>query len=174
MRNTRLIRAAALSLAATLAILPAGLAFAHSYTIGEIEIGHPWTRATPPSASVGGGYLTLTNEGDETDRIIGGSSPAAERVEIHFMEMEEGVMKMRKIDDGVEIAPGETVEFAPGGYHLMLIGLKEPIAEGDRVPVTLEFENGGTVDVELAAEAMGAPAMESHENHGAGTGHEGH
>lgn len=131
-------------------------AFAHDAKVGDIEIGHPWTRATPPAAKVGGGYLTVTNKGDSADRLLGGSSAIASRVEVHNMEMTDGVMKMRPVPEGLEIPVGQTVELAPGGYHLMLIELKEPIAEGDMVAVTLEFEKAGSVEVELAAGAIGS------------------
>lgn len=141
-------------------LLAAPSAFAHEYKAGDIEIGHPWTRATPPAARAGGGYLTLTNHGQSADRLVGGSSPASGRVEVHKMEVVDGVMKMRELADGLPIPPGETVKLEPGGFHLMLIDLKAPIREGEKVPVTLRFEHAGTVDVELAAGALGAPAMD--------------
>ncbi|WP_404933666.1 copper chaperone PCu(A)C [Nitratireductor sp. L15S-10] len=145
---------------------------AHDYRAGDIEIGHPWTRATPPAAKVGGGYLELTNAGDTADRLLGGSSPVAARVEIHNMEMTDGIMKMRPVPEGVEIPAGETVNLAPGGYHLMLLELKQPITEGEMVPVTLEFEQAGAVDVELVAGPIGSTAT----GHGNATSssHEGH
>jgi len=139
------IFAAALVLASSSA-----LALAHEYRLGELEIGHPWARATLPAAKVGGGYLTITNEGAAPDRLIGGSSPVAGRVEVHAMEIKEGVMNMRPMSDGLEVPARGTLELAPGGFHLMLMELKEPLIEGERVPLTLEFENAGTVDVELA------------------------
>ncbi|MCX5581647.1 copper uptake system-associated protein [Kaistia terrae] len=154
--------------AAVLLVAPS--AFAHEYKVGDIKIGHPWTRATPPSARVGGGYLNLTNHGQTEDRLVGGSSLASGRVEIHTMEVTDGVMKMRALPDGLALPPGETVKLEPGGYHLMLIDLKAPIREGAKIPVTLRFEHAGTVDVELAAGALGAPAME-HGDHGAQHGH---
>lgn len=146
-------------------ILASPSALAHGYHLGELEIGHPWARATLPSAKVGGGYLTLTNEGAIADRLLGGSSPVAGRVEIHSMEMNNNVMTMRPHADGVEIPAGETVELAPGGFHLMLLDLKQPLKEGERVPLTLEFEHAGTIDVELAVGPAGN-AGQSHD-HGA-------
>jgi len=149
-------------------LLAAPSAFAHDYTAGDIEIGHPWTRATPPAARVGGGYLTLTNHGQTADRLVGGSSPASGRVEIHTMEVADGVMKMRELADGLALAPGETIKLEPGAFHLMLIDLKAPIRDGAKVPVTLRFERAGSVEVELSAGPLGAPAS----GHGAmeGTG----
>ncbi|WP_246333155.1 copper chaperone PCu(A)C [Aureimonas mangrovi] len=158
----RILHAASLAAA----LLTAGSALAHDYRAGSVEIDHPWSRATPPNANVGGGYLTLRNDGEEPDRLIGGSSPAAERVEIHTMEMEGDVMRMRQLPDGVEIPAGGTAELAPGGMHLMLIGLAAPLVEGERVPLTLEFEKAGSVEVELAIDAIGAGgAADAHSGH---------
>lgn len=153
-------------------VVAAAPALAHDYRAGDIAIGHPWTRATPPMAKVGGGYLEMTNEGRTVDRLLGGSSPVAGRVEIHNMEMTDGIMKMRPVPGGVEIPAGETVKLAPGGYHFMLLDLKQPIAEGEMIPVTLEFEGAGTIDVELAAGPVGSTAT----GHGNATSssHEGH
>lgn len=150
-------------------LLAAGTAAAQDYHAGDIEIGHPWTRATPPTARVGAGYLTLTNKGDHSDRLLGGSSPAAGKVEIHTMDMTDGVMRMRHLPDGIAIPPGGTVELAPGGLHLMLKELTAPIAEGDHIPLTLDFERAGPVDVELPAAPLGASEPGGHED---GHGHE--
>ena len=142
---------------------------AHSYRVGEIQIGHPWTRATPPAAKVAGAFMSFTNEGGTADRLVGGSSPIAEKVEIHTMEMTGGIMKMRPLADGLEVPAGAKVELAPGGFHVMLIGLKQPIVEGDKVPLTLTFEKGGDIEVELAADKMGAGGKAAdHGSHGHG------
>jgi copper(I)-binding protein len=109
-------------------LLAAPSAFAHDYKVGDIEIVHPWTRATPPAARAGGGYLTVTNHGQTADRLVGVSSPASGRVEIHTMEVAGGAMKMREFPDGLAIPPGKTVKLEPGGFHLMLIDLKTPIS----------------------------------------------
>lgn len=144
-------------------------AHAHGYRIGEIKIGHPWTRATPPAAKVAGVFMTFTNEGGTADRLIGGSSPVAEKVEIHTMEVVDGIMKMRPLADGLEVPAGAKVELVPGSFHVMLIGLKQPIAEGDMVPLTLTFEKGGDIEVELAADKMGAGGKaHDHGSHGHG------
>ncbi|WP_084640217.1 copper uptake system-associated protein [Kaistia adipata] len=160
-------------LLAAVVLLAAPSAFAHDYKAGDIEIGHPWTRATPPAARAGGGYVTLTNHGKTADRLLGGASSASGRVEIHTMAVTDGVMKMRELADGVALPPGETVKLEPGSFHLMLIDLKEPIREGAKIPVTLRFEHAGTVEVELSAGPLGAPAME-HGGHGAQHGQADH
>lgn len=158
--------------AATAFFLVATPTIAHDYRAGDLEIGHPWTRATPPAAKVGGGYLELTNAGNTGDRLLGGSSPIAGRVEIHNMTTTDGIMKMRPVPEGVEIPAGETVHLAPGGYHLMLLDLKQPITNGEMIPVTLEFEQAGAIDIELAAGPIGSKAT----GHGDATSsrHEGH
>jgi len=143
-----------------LCILAAALlsapALAHDYTAGALKIGHPWARATPKGAPVGGGYLSITNTGSEPDRLIGGSSGIAKKFEIHAMSMDHGVMKMRPVGDGLEIQPGQTVTFKPGGYHVMFVDLNQPLKQGDKIPATLEFAKAGKVQVEFAVEGMGA------------------
>ena len=130
-------------------------AFAAEYKAGSIQIKDPWARATPKGSEVAGGYMTLTNTGTEPDRLIGGSNAVAGKFEIHEMSMDGGVMKMRMMPKGIEIKPGQTVELKPGSYHLMFIGLKQPFEQGKRVKGTLQFEKGGTVEVEYAVEAIG-------------------
>ena len=140
-------------LALLLMALPAA---AHDYKLGALEIGQPWARATPPTAPTGGGYLSVKNTGTEPDRLISISSPAAGTVQVHEMKMEGNVMRMRELDGPLEIKPGETVTLAPGGMHLMMMGLKEPLKQGEKVPLTLVFEKAGKIDVELVVVAMGA------------------
>ena len=138
------------------ALLLAGSAFAHDYTAGSLHIGHPWSRATPKGAPVGGGYLTITNNGSEPDRFVGGSVDFAQKLELHQMSMDHGVMKMRPVDGGIEIKPGETVTLKPGGLHIMFVGLDKPLKQGERVPATLDFAKSGKVKVDFVVEGMGA------------------
>jgi len=128
-------------------LLVAGTAMAHEYSVGSLKIGHPWSRPTPAGAVAGGGFLTITNTGKEPDRLLSGATTAADRLEIHEMSVTDGIMRMRALPDGLAIAPGQTVKLAPGGYHIMLIGLKKPLAIGDRVPARLKFEKAGEVKV---------------------------
>lgn len=123
---------------------------------GTLDISRPWTRATPPKAPTGGGYVTIANTGSEPDRLVAVSTDVAGMAEIHEMSMDGGVMKMRPLGEGVEIPPGETVVLAPGGLHIMMMKLKGPIAEGDMVPVTLTFEKAGDITLEFAAGPIGA------------------
>lgn len=143
-----------LALAALLAF--AAPALAHDYELGDLVIDHPWSRATPTGAGVGAGYMVIRNEGEEADRLVGGEAPFAGRVEIHEMAMEEGVMRMRALSDGLEIPAGGSVTLEPGGYHVMFMQLQEPLVEGERRAATLEFANAGTIEVEFAVESIAA------------------
>ena len=131
---------------------------AHEFKAGDLIIGHPWSRATPGGAPIGGGYLTITNNGSAPDKLVSVSIPAtvADHVEMHEMATKDGVMTMRPIAGGVAVAPGKTVAFVPGGYHLMLMGLKAPLKEGDRVKAELTFEKAGKVEVTINVEGIGA------------------
>ncbi len=140
--------------AATLLLL--NPAAAHSVKVGQLELTDLWTRATPPRAPAGGGYLTITNLGDEADRLIAVASPEAEIGEFHEMKVEDGIMTMRPLEDGVEIPPHGTVTLAPGGLHIMLIDLKAALVEGEEMPVTLTFEKAGSIDTFLHVEGFGA------------------
>jgi copper(I)-binding protein len=135
------------------------LAGAHEVTVGALKLTDLWTRATPPSAPTAGGFLTIANTGTEPDRLIAISSPEAASGEIHEMSMENDVMRMRALPNGIEIPAGGTVKLAPGGRHLMFITLKAPLAEGGKLPVTLTFEKAGKVDTYLHILAVGAPGM---------------
>ena len=146
-----------LLLAAALVLLPS-IACAHDYKAGAITINHPWARATPGGASVGAGYLTLTNTGTTPDRLIGATAAAAEHVDLHEMKMVDGVMRMRPVKDGIELKPGQRVEFKSNAFHLMMVDLKQPLQQGQRVKGTLTFEKAGTVEIEFAVEGIGGPA----------------
>jgi copper(I)-binding protein len=135
--------------------LAAPAALAHDYKAGAIEIGHPWARATPRGASVAAGYLKLTNAGSTPDRLVGGTSEAAGGVEIHEMTMTDGVMHMRPLKDGLELKPGQTVELKSGSFHLMMVGLKQQLQQGQRIKGTLIFEKAGPVDIEYQVEGIG-------------------
>src|SRR6202162_5794082 len=119
-------------LLAAILSLSGGAAAAETYTVGSMEIGNPWARATPKGASGGGAYMTITNKGAETDRLIGVSSPVANQAEVHQMTMDKGVMSMRPVPGGLEINPGTTVMLNPESFHLMLMGLKQPLTQGER------------------------------------------
>jgi copper(I)-binding protein len=138
-----------------LAVAPAG---AEEVRAGDLVISQAWSRATPGGAKIGGGYLTVENKGSAPDRLIGGTSEIAGKVELHEMATSNGVMKMRPLDKGLAIEPGKTVKLAPGGSHLMLFDLKSPLKQGEKVPVTLEFEKAGKVKLSLEIQSIGAQA----------------
>jgi copper(I)-binding protein len=122
----------------------------------QVSAERPWTRATPPGAKVGAGFMVLKNAG-AADRVVGASSPVAGRVEMHITVREGEVMKMREVK-GYDVPAGGSFELKPGGAHLMLMDLKRPIKKGDKVPLTLKLEKGGELKLELTAEEAGARA----------------
>jgi copper(I)-binding protein len=133
-----------------------GYARADDVMVGNLKLTAAWARATPKGATVGGGYLTVTNIGNSADRLVGGTSEVSNRFEIHEMSMDKGVMRMREVTSGVEIKPGQTVQFEPSGYHIMFVGLKQPLKQGDHIKATLQFEKAGTALVNFAVENIGA------------------
>jgi periplasmic copper chaperone A len=153
-RHIRYGLAAGLALAA--AQLAAAGAEAADYDVGPIHIAQPWARATPKGASSGAGYMAVTNNGTTPDRLTCVSSEAAAKCQIHTMTMEGGVMKMRPVEGGLEIKPGETVTLKPSGLHVMFVDLKHPLEPGKTVEATLKFEIAGTVDVAYPIAAIGA------------------
>jgi periplasmic copper chaperone A len=144
------------ALAALAITLFTASARAEDVRAGDLVISQAWSRATPSGAKIAGGYLTIENKGTAPDRLVSGAGDVAARVELHEMAMDNGVMKMRPLDKGLTIEPGKTVKFAPGGYHLMLMDIKQPLKQGDKVPVTLEFEKAGKVTVSLDVQGVGA------------------
>ncbi len=155
---------------AAYAILGSMLAFgsaqAHEFKLGQIEIGHPYSRAMLPMAKVGGGYFKITNNGP-ADRLVSVKSERAESVELHEMKMNGAVMEMRELDGGIAIPAKTTVELKPGSYHLMFMGVPQPFKEGEMVKATLVFEKAGSVDVEFAVGPVaGDKGHDAHAGHG--------
>lgn len=165
MKRTAFLLAAVLTASAT------ATALAQDVTVGAIKITAPWARATPKGASVGGGYFKITNTGTTPDRLVGGTSDAAPRFEIHEMGVVDGIMKMREMPKGIEIKPGETVEFKPGGFHVMFVGLNKQLMQGGEIKATLQFEKAGKVDVAFKIEAIGAQSGGGHDMGGMKHGH---
>src|SRR5215470_3229959 len=132
--------------------------FAADYDVGSIHISQPWSRATPKGAKAGAGYMTITNKGTTPDKVSCVSDDASAQCEIHSMTMEGGLMKMRPVEGGLEIKPGETVTLAPSGFHVMFRNLKQPLQQGKTVKATLKFDKAGSVDVEYPVMAIGATA----------------
>lgn len=151
----RMVALFALALAPSLA----GQAVAAAdYKVGALDISQPWARATPKGASTGAAYLTVSNRSSQTERLSCASSAAAAKCQIHEMAMDNGVMKMRPVEGGLAIKPGQTVTLKPGAYHIMLEGLKTPLKAGDTLEATLTSSGGASVKVDFPVAAVGAPA----------------
>lgn len=129
----------------------------------QVSVEQPWSRATPPGAGIGVGFMRLHNAGAAPERVVGASSAVAGRVEMHVTSRDGDVMRMRQVES-FEIPAGGTFELKPGGAHLMLMNLKRPLTQGEKVPLTLKLEKGGELKLELPVEPMGArqPARPRH------------
>src|SRR5262245_50477943 len=133
----------AIALAAATSMGDAASAQGAEYRAGNIKILAPWTRATPESSKVGGGFMTLINAGSEPDRLIGGSTEVSEGLEIHEMQVVNGVAMMRQVNPGISLKPGASVVLKPFAHHLMLMDLKQPLRAGQTIKGTLVFERRG-------------------------------
>ncbi|MBA5776336.1 copper chaperone PCu(A)C [Stappia sp. F7233] len=153
-----------LALAAIVALTPLS-ALAHDITLGSLTLSPGWTRATPPNAQIGGGFLTIANNGSEDDRLIAVAAPFSGHAELHEMSVVDNVMTMRHMEGGIPIPAGQTVELKPGAYHVMFMDLTGPLKQGDTLTVTLTFEKAGSVEVPFNVEKIGA--KEPSQEHGA-------
>jgi len=137
------------------ALFAAAPALAHDYTLGDLRIIQPWTRATAAAGGSGGGYLVIRNTGSQADRLIRAESRSARVMELHTMSMEGGVMRMRPVQD-IPIPAGGEVKLEPGGLHVMFLETNFRFEQGRNIPVRLVFEKAGAIDVEFAVQAPGA------------------
>ena len=119
------------------------------YQPGNVAISDPWSRPTPPGTPVGVGYMAISNQGQEPVTLVTGQTPAAAQVSLHKSTMQDGLMKMRRLKDGLTVSAGETVTLEPHSYHLMLEQLERPLKAGDEIPLSLTFEGMDPVDVKL-------------------------
>jgi copper(I)-binding protein len=146
-----------------------GSGAAHEYKIGFLQIIHPHIRENPKGSTVAAGYVTIKNHGESADKLIGASATIAQRVELHETSIADGVVKMRQIIDGLQIAPGQIVELRQGGHHFMLVGLTQPPKKGEWIKGTLLFEKQGPVEITYMVEPVGgssiAPGSEDPRNH---------
>jgi copper(I)-binding protein len=148
-------------IAALAALALTSAANAATYRLGGIEVAQPWSR--PAAAGTNGaGFMTVTNKGKKADTLASVDVPLAKKVEIHKTSMANGIMSMKRLDAGLPLAPGESVSFAPGGYHLMLIGLAKATKAGDVIPATLVFASGTKIKIEfpVGTGPASAPAMD--------------
>ena len=144
-----------IGIAAIAAIAAAPIAAA-SVRIGSLSIDGAWSRETAPGQSVGGAFMAISNSGARADRLMSGSSPVAGEVQIHTMSMDGAVMRMRQVQGGLEVPAHGRLELRPGGFHVMFIGLKLALRQGERVPLTLRFQRAGQVTVQVSVQAIGA------------------
>ena len=147
-------------------MLAASLRFAEAAEVkhGAITLADAWARATTASAQTGGAYVRIVNSGQAPDKLLSARSEIAAQTQLHETIEANGVMKMRELAEGVALPAGGSVEFRPGGYHVMLIGLVRPLVSGEAFPLTLTFERAGPVQIAVEVK----PA-----NHAPG-GHHGH
>ena len=132
--------------------------FVAAPALAQVQIENAWARATPPGAKIAAGYMTIRNAG-AADKLVSVSSPAAEKVETHITIKDGDVSRMREVK-GYAVPAKGMIELTPGGSHLMLVNIKAPLKEGDKVPLVLRFEKAGEVKTELAVRALGASAHE--------------
>lgn len=147
----------------SLLVLSSGAALAADYKVGDLTISDPWSRALPPNAPAGAAYFTVTNQGQAQDRLVGAASDVAGKAELHTHVKSGEMMRMQKVD-AVDIPAGGEATFAPGGNHVMLIGLKRPLKDGEQFPLTLEFEKAGKVQVEVPVRADAQGNMQHHDH----------
>jgi periplasmic copper chaperone A len=129
------------------------LARAADYRSGDLLVAGPWARPTPPSAAVGAVYFTINNLGKKPDRLLGLETPVADKVEMHQSRTEQGMVEMRMLTF-IECPPGTTVRAEPGGLHIMLLGLKQPLAPHTQFPLTLRFRDSGALTVQVQVSAQ--------------------
>ena len=157
-----LVAAPVAALVTILATAPSALA--GDVMQGDIHVMKPWSRPLPPVSPNGAAYVTIMNMGGEPDRLLSVATPAAERAELHTHSMQGGMAKMRRLES-VDVGPGETVVFEPGGHHIMLMGLATPLVEGKSYPLTLRFERAGEVEVEvMITEPKGGASRLEHDH----------
>jgi len=154
-------RPAAIRLLLAALVLPTTLFAASAHAEETLRIERAWTRATVPAQKAAGGFLRLTNTSTQDDRLIAGSCLRAERVELHSMRLDGEVMRMRPVP-AIPVPAAQATLLSPGGFHLMLIGLKAPLSAGEKVAVKLRFELAGEREVQLEVLPIDTPASQAH------------
>ena len=149
----------ALLATAALVLALAAAAPAIAQTVPKVE--GAWARPTVAVQASGGGFLKITSA--TADRLVSASAPISKTVELHTMQMDGDVMRMREVP-AIEIPAGQTVELKPGGLHVMFIGLNQPLQEGASFPLTLRFEKAGEVKVDVQVRNQGPAPMTMHKH----------
>ncbi|TPG74541.1 copper chaperone PCu(A)C [Pseudomonas arsenicoxydans] len=144
-------------------LLPACFANAHEYTVGELEIAHPWSQELPPNAPTVATYFVIHNNGKTADRLLSVASPISGKAELHEHVMQGDLMKMQQVPS-VDVPAGGNVTFAPMAYHVMLVDLKDRslLSDGKRFPLTMHFEKAGNVTVEVSVQKKPPEDMQMH------------
>ncbi len=144
------------------ALLAAALpVFAADYQSGDLMIHEPWSRELPPNAPAGAAYFEVHNTGDSSDRLVSASTPRAAHSELHTHVERDGLLRMEEVP-AVEVQADQRIAFRPGGLHVMLFDLQQPLKAGERFPLTLEFERAGSLTVEVEVRAADAQSSGSH------------
>jgi periplasmic copper chaperone A len=138
-----------------LLVAASSTAWPHSHEKGDLQIRHPWSRATPPGAKVAAGYFEIRNNGKQADRLLSATTPVAKKVEMHVTEHAGEVAKMRQLR-AFEVPGRERLTLEPNGAHLMLVDLVQPLKKGERFPMTLRFERAGEIEVQFEVQELGA------------------
>lgn len=146
----------------TTALLSLSLLAQAATPTSTVQVREAWMRATPPHAPTAAGYLTVVNAGPQADRLLSVTSDVAERVELHSNDLQGGVMRMRKLDDGLALPAGASTVLAPSGTHLMFIAPRKPLVAGDTVRATLRFQHAAPLQVEFKVMPLGATQAPSH------------
>lgn len=146
------------------AVMMAGLAGAVSAAGVHVEDG--WAHTTVEGMKIGGAFMKIHNDEAKQDFLLGGSSPVADRVEVHTHINDNGVMRMREVKGGVPLEAKSVTELKPGSYHVMFMGLKKQLKEGDKIPVTLKFKNAKAQTVQLEVKIAPMSAMDHGHHHG--------
>ena len=144
----------------------AGLRFAEAAEAGAIVVRDGWARATTAAAKAGGAFVTIANTGPTADKLVSAATEIAERTELHASTETDGVMKMREVGGGIPLPAGQAVELRPGGYHVMLMGLRRPLVAGESFPLALTFERAGPVRTEIQVKPANHRPGAAHGRHG--------
>lgn len=152
----------------SIGLLLTSAALAQDASVGSIHIERPAVRAMVPGAKVGGGYLTIANQSPEADRLLSATSNRAKSVQLHEMRVDNGVMVMRELKDGIDIPAGQTLALKPGGDHLMFMDVDQPFRQGEDIKAVLTFEKAGAVEVDFLVGPITGPLETAQQDHGAG------
>ena len=130
-----------------------------------IDVDDVWARETVTGMSMGGVFMEIENDGSQEDILIGGSSPVSHKIEVHTHVNDNGVMRMREVKGGLVLPKDKKVELKPGGYHIMLMGLRKPLNAGDTFPLTLKFKHAPAKTVTVKVKSNANSSKHSHDHH---------